>query len=37
MPKKRSVASFGGNESPVKRSSAILVSRIRHFRGEMGE
>lgn len=37
MPKKRSVASFGGKLSPVKRSKAILVSSIRHFRGDIGE
>jgi hypothetical protein len=37
MPKKRSVASLGGKDSPVKSRSAILVRRIRHFRGDMGE
>ena len=37
MPKKRSVASLVGNDSPVKRRSAILVRRIRHFRGDIGE
>ncbi len=37
MPKKREVASLVGNFSPVKRSRAILVSRMRHFRGDTGE
>lgn len=37
MPKKREVASFVGNLSPVKRSRAILVRSIRHRRGEIGE
>jgi len=37
MPKKRAVASCWGNLSPVKRRRAILVSRMRHLRGEMGE
>lgn len=37
MPKKREVASLVGNLSPVKRRRAILVKRIRHRRGEMGE
>jgi hypothetical protein len=37
MPKKRVVASWVGNFSPVKRRTAILVRRVRHFRGEMGE
>lgn len=37
MPKKREVASLVGNLSPVKRRRAILVRRIRHFRGEIGE
>ena len=37
MPKKREVASLVGNRSPVKRRRAILVRRIRHFRGEIGD
>lgn len=37
MPKKSEVASFVGNFSPVKSRRAILVRRMRHFRGEMGE
>ena len=37
IPKKRVVASFVGNFSPVYRRSAILVRRIRHFRGWIGE
>jgi hypothetical protein len=37
MPKKRDVASLTGNLSPVKRSRAILVRRIRHLRGETGD
>jgi hypothetical protein len=37
MPKKRDVASLVGNFSPVKRRSAILVSRMRHFRGDTGD
>lgn len=37
MPKKRDVASLVGNFSPVKRRRAILVRRIRHFRGDMGD
>ena len=37
IPKKRDVASLVGNFSPVKRRSAILVSRIRHFRGDTGD
>ena len=37
MPKKRVVASLVGNFSPVKSRTAILVSRVRHFLGEMGE
>jgi hypothetical protein len=37
MPKKRVVASLVGNFSPVKRRTAILVRRVRHRRGEMGE
>jgi len=37
MPKKREVASLVGNFSPVKSSRAILVSRIRHFRGDTGD
>ena len=37
MAKKREVASFCGNFSPVKRRRAILVSRMRHLRGEIGE
>ena len=37
MPKKRLVASFGGNDSPVNIKRAILVRSMRHFRGDMGE
>jgi hypothetical protein len=37
MPKKSVVASFRGKRSPVKSSSTILVSRILHFRGDMGD
>jgi hypothetical protein len=37
MPKKRVVASVVGNFSPVNRSTAILVRRVRHLRGDMGE
>ena len=37
IPKKRSVASFDGNVSPVNRSKASLVRRIRHFLGDIGE
>jgi hypothetical protein len=37
MPKKRVVASVVGNFSPVKRRTAILVRRVRHLRGDMGE
>lgn len=37
MPKKREVASLVGNLSPVKRSRAILVRRIRHCLGEIGD
>lgn len=37
MPKKREVASFVGNFSPVKRRRAIFVSNIRHLRGETGD
>lgn len=37
MPKKRVVASFVGNFSPVNRRTPILVSRVLHFRGDMGE
>jgi hypothetical protein len=37
MPKKRVVASVVGNFSPVKRSTAILVRRVRHLRGDMGD
>lgn len=37
MPKNRVVASFVGNFSPVKSSTASLVSRVRHRRGDMGE
>jgi hypothetical protein len=37
MPKKSSVASLVGNFSPVNSKRAILVSSIRHFRGEIGE
>ena len=31
------MASLVGNFSPVKRRRAILVRRIRHLRGEMGD
>jgi hypothetical protein len=37
MPKKRDVASWVGNFSPVNRRRAILVRRMRHLRGEIGE
>ena len=37
MPKKRSVASFRGNFSPVKSRRAIFVRRMRHFRGDIGD
>src|SRR4051794_32106908 len=37
MPKKRVVASFVGNCSPVNMRTAILVSNVRHVRGEIGE
>lgn len=37
MPKKSVVASLVGNFSPVYRSRAILVRRMRHFRGWIGE
>ena len=37
IPKKRAVASFVGNFSPVKRRREILVRRIRHFRGDTGD
>ena len=37
MPKKRVVASVVGNFSPVKRSTAIFVRRVRHLRGDMGD
>lgn len=37
MPKKSVVASFVGNVSPVNRSTAILVRRVRHLRGDIGE
>lgn len=37
MPKNREVASFVGNLSPVNKRSAILVRRMRHFRGEIGD
>src|SRR5277367_5428243 len=37
MPKKSVVASLVGNFSPVNRRTASFVSRIRHFRGEIGE
>lgn len=37
MPKKSVVASFVGNFSPVNRRTAILVRRVRHFRGDIGE
>lgn len=37
MPKNSVVASLVGNFSPVKSSKAILVRRMRHFRGEIGD
>lgn len=37
IPKKRVVASFVGNCSPVNMRTAILVSNVRHVRGEIGE
>ena len=37
IPKKRSVASFDGNDSPVNSSKAILVRSTRHFLGDIGE
>jgi hypothetical protein len=37
IPKNNVVASFVGNLSPVNRRTAILVRRVRHFRGEIGE
>ena len=37
MPKKRDVASFVGNVSPVKRRRAIFVRSIRHLLGDIGE
>ena len=37
MPKKRFVASLEGKDSPVNIRRAILVSSMRHFRGDMGE
>lgn len=37
MPKKREVASFVGNFSPVKRRRAILVNNMRHLRGDTGD
>lgn len=37
IPKKRDVASFVGNLSPVKRRSAILVRSTRHLLGDIGE
>lgn len=37
MPKNNVVASFVGNFSPVKSKTAILVSSVRHFRGDIGE
>jgi hypothetical protein len=37
IPKKRVVASFVGNFSPVYRRRAILVRRTRHLRGCIGE
>lgn len=37
IPKKRVVASFVGNLSPVYRRRAILVRRMRHLRGWIGE
>jgi hypothetical protein len=37
MPKKRVVASLVGKRSPVLRRRAILVRRMRHLRGWIGE
>lgn len=37
IPKNNVVASSVGNFSPVKRSTAIFVSSVRHRRGEIGE
>ena len=37
MLKKRVVASFVGNFSPVKSRSAIFVSNLRHLKGDMGD
>jgi hypothetical protein len=37
MPKKRVVASFVGNRSPVYKRSAIFVRSTRHLRGCMGD
>lgn len=37
IPKKRDVASLVGNLSPVKRRRAILVSSLRHLKGDMGD
>lgn len=37
IPKNSVVASFVGNCSPVNTRTAILVRRVRHVRGEMGE
>lgn len=37
MPKKRVVASFVGNFSPVNSRRAILVRSMRHLRGDIGE
>lgn len=37
MPKNRVVASVVENRSPVNRRTPILVNRVRHLRGDMGE
>lgn len=37
MLKKRVVASFVGNFSPVERRSAIFVNSMRHRLGEIGD
>lgn len=37
MSKKSFVASLVGNFSPVNKRTAILVSKVRHLRGDMGE
>jgi hypothetical protein len=37
MPKKSVVASLVGKVSPVNKSTPILVRRVRHLRGDIGE